>query len=180
MGECAKMTQGSMQWNRTLVITYLNISLYALCFQCQRPIEPFLIEKLAGGDDSKTAYGQLQSFFSMVQTFGSPLVGVLLDRLGAKKGFILVFTGSALSYGLLASATSMPLLYLSKVPALLQHAFLVAQTLVSVSVPAEHRAQALGLLMTSYTIGATIGPFVGGLVGSTGDYYLGAQLATAG
>jgi len=139
------------------------------------------VDKLSKqGEDSRAQYGQLQSFFSLVQTFGSFLVGILLDRLGAKTGFIFVFVGSALSYGLLAYSTSMSMLYLSKVPALLQHAFLVAQALVSVSVPEEDLDQALGFLMTAYTIGATVGPFVGGLVGATGDYYLGAKLAAAG
>ena len=74
----------------------------------------------------------------------------------------------------------MNLLYLSKIPALVQHAFLCAQTILSVDVIEADRAQALGMLMTSYTIGATIGPFVGGLVGASGDYYFGAQLATGG
>lgn len=161
------------------MIAYVNIALYALCFQFQKPIEPFLVEKLSGAD-GKQEYGRLQSFFSLVQTFGSPVVGLLLDRLGARNGFLLVFAGSALSYGMLSIATTMSMLYLSKIPALLQHAFLVAQTLVSVHIPEEDRAQALGLLMTAYTIGATVGPLLGGLIGATGDYYLGARLACAG
>jgi len=170
-----------MKWTRTLVITYINIVLYALCYQFQRPIEPFLVEKLGGKDqDAKQAYGQVQSFYSIIQTIGSPVMGVVCDHLGAKKGFILVFAGSALSYGMLAYATTMTMLFASKIPAMFQHAFLCAQTLVAVSVEGTDRAEALGLLMTAYTIGATIGPFVGGLVGASGDYYLGAKLATAG
>jgi len=172
----------TMKWARTLVVAYVNIALYALCFQFQKPIEPFLVEKLSGdaGSNAKQEYGQLQSFFSLVQTFGSPLVGLLLDRLGPRNGFMLVFAGSALSYGLLSVATTMSMLYLSKVPALLQHAFLVAQTLVSVHIDEDDRAQALGMLMTAYTVGATIGPLLGGLIGATGDYYLGARLACGG
>lgn len=101
-----------------MILVYSNIFLYALCYQFQRPIEPFLVEKLNQEEsDSGLAYGRLQSFFSMVQTVGSPIVGILLDRLGARQGFIIVFCGSALSYGLLSIATSMSLLYLSKIPA---------------------------------------------------------------
>ena len=51
----------------------------------------------------------------------------------------------------------MEMLYLSKLPAMLQHAFLCAQTLIALNVEEEDRGQALGMLMTSYTIGATIG-----------------------
>lgn len=169
-----------MRWNATLAIVYINVALYALCFQLQRPIEPFLVDKLSQGADSQEAFGQLGSFFSVIQTIGSPVVGVLVDRIGPKHSFMFVFAGSALSYGILSCATSMSMLYLSKLPALLQHAFLVAQTIVSVVVVEAERAEALGLLMTSYTVGATIGPFVGGVLGASGDYYLGARLAAAG
>lgn len=41
--------------NTTLYIVYLNVVLYATCYQLQRPIEPFMVEKLglnAGGSAS--------------------------------------------------------------------------------------------------------------------------------
>ena len=31
---------------RNLAIVYVNIALYALCYQLQRPVEPFLVEQL--------------------------------------------------------------------------------------------------------------------------------------
>ena len=37
----------------------------------------------------------------------------------------------------------------------------------------------MGRLTTSYTIGGFVGPYLGGLLGSTGDYFLGAKLAAA-
>lgn len=170
-----------MRWTRTLVVVYINVALYALCFQFQRPIEPFLVSKLSeGSSNSGVAYGKLQSFFGAVQTIGSPLLGFALDRIGAKGGFLIVFVASAASYGLLSIATSMHVLYLSKVPAVLQHAFLVSQTLVAQETDETDRAHALGLLMTAYTFGATVGPAAGGLIGASGDYYLGARLAVAG
>ena len=54
-----------MKWTPALLIVYVNILLYAVCYQLQRPIEPFLVDKLSSkSTDSKQAYGQLQSFFS--------------------------------------------------------------------------------------------------------------------
>jgi len=180
--------------------TYANIVLYALCYQLQRPVEPFLVAKLTAAASTSNAdhqadaaasivmYGRVQAFFSAVQTAGSPLVGTLLDHMGIRKTSALVFAASALSYALLARAADVPALFLSKVPTVLQHAFLVAQATAataateagSESDDAAQRAQALGRMTTSYTIGATIGPALGGYLAHKGGMYLGAWLAVVG
>lgn len=178
------------------VATYLNIVLYAVSYQLQRPVEPYLVRSLLHSDASNAnhsadeesaanrTYGRLTSFFSLIQTVGSPLVGTLLDRIGPKRTSILVYAGSALSYWILAHATTPGWLYFSKVPTLLQHAFLVGQATVA-SIPDEgegssaRRAAALGRMTTAYTVGATIGPALGGYLASS-DLYAGARLAVWG
>ena len=42
------------------------------------------------------------------------------------------------------------------------------------------RVAALGRLTVCYTIGSIIGPGVGGLIGASGNYYLGAQASVIG
>jgi OCT family organic cation transporter-like MFS transporter 18 len=175
-----------------LWITYTNIVLYALCYQLQRPVEPYLIESLteqekAEGLLSSTSsvnqtYGNLQSFFSFCQMFGSPLVGILLDRIGIRKTSCVVFVASALSYAILASASDLTLLFVSKIPTVFQAAFLVAQATAATTTGdnAALRAAALGRMTTAYTIGATIGPALGGYLAGQGDFYIGAKLAVAG
>lgn len=128
-----------------LLITYVNIILYALCYQLQRPVEPFLVQALsekAGNnvDSVNQTYGRLNSFFSTVQTIGSPLVGILLDRVGIRYASALVFLSSALSYGILASSTDLTLLFVSKIPTALQHAFLVAQATAVFRLPEPPRS----------------------------------------
>ena len=170
--------------NTTLYIVYINVVLYATCYQLQRPIEPFMVERLgltAGGSASDAqvsewvseygvnvpwgcllcvtyithtltlpqgAYMQLQSFFSVLQMVGSLFIGMLVDKIGSRGaqnfalthsltwivcvlhisgGFILCFSASALSYGLLACATSIEILYISKIPTIFQAGFLCAQ-----------------------------------------------------
>lgn len=190
----------SSNTNTILWVTYLNIVLYALCYQLQSPVEPFLIQSLidkqhAAGDGGNQvqvsrAYGNLQSFFQTIQTIGSPLVGILLDRLGIQKTSALVFLASGLSYALLAMATDLTSLFCSKLPTVLQAAFLVAQATAtttlqadlqhSASAVAAARAAALGRMTTAYTIGATLGPTIGGNLANQGDYSIGAKLAVAG
>ena len=181
--------------DKVLWITYINIILYALSYQLQRPVEPYLIksliekEELEGSSSSSSSsssinqtYGNLQSFFSFCQFFGSPLVGILLDRIGIRKTSIIVYIASALSYSILASASDLSLLFVSKIPTVFQAAFLVAQATAATSTgdDASLRAAALGRMTTAYTIGATIGPALGGYLAGKGDFYIGAKFAVAG
>lgn len=165
-----------------MMIIYINIALYATCFQLQRPLEPFLVDRLnAEGVDSKEEYARLQSFFSIVQTVGSLATGYYLDSVSVKVGFYASFLASALSYFILSQATTMNILYLSKVPTVLQAGFLCAQ-LAAAQCTSEgsERMTALGRLTFSYTLGMIVGPALGGWVGAYGDYYFGAKLAVAG
>eukprot|EP00536_Pseudo-nitzschia_multiseries_P016439 jgi/Psemu1/313170/fgenesh1_kg.1116_\ len=181
--------------NAVLWITYVNIVLYALCYQLQRPVEPYLIESLVEKEKNQDhlsssssassvnqTYGNLQSFFSFCQMFGSPLVGILLDRIGIRKTSCVVFVASALSYAILASASDLTLLFVSKIPTVFQAAFLVAQATAATTTGdnVSIRAAALGRMTTAYTIGATIGPALGGYLAGHGDFYVGAKLAVAG
>ena len=89
----------------------------------------------------------------------SPLIGILLDRIGVRKTSILVYFASAASYWILANATSTHWLYWSKVPTIFQHAFLVGQaTVASASARKssdggdKQRAVALGRMSTFHCI----------------------------
>lgn len=44
----------------TIYIVYINVVLYATCYQLQRPIEPFMVEKLGLTGDSSGEYARLQ------------------------------------------------------------------------------------------------------------------------
>jgi OCT family organic cation transporter-like MFS transporter 18 len=194
-----------------VIVTYANIILYSVSYQLQRPVEPFLVRSLIHNhtsisnnitdnieeeQTSNRTYGRLTSFFSFIQTIGSPLVGILLDRIGVRRTSILVYLASAASYWILANATSPAWLFWSKVPTILQHAFLVGQATVasyhstapssgnSVSEVQNNddktRAVALGRMTTAYTVGATLGPALGGFLAIEGDYYASARLAVCG
>ena len=142
-----------------------------------------MVEKLmsSAGTDSSKEYAKLQSFFSVLQTVGSFFSGILLDRFGIKGGFIVSFLGSAACYALLSQATTLEILYWSKVPSIFQAGFLCAQVGVTqVTLTGSDRVVALGRLTMSYTIGSIIGPAVGGMLGASGDYYYGAKLAVVG
>jgi predicted MFS family arabinose efflux permease len=154
------------------------IVLYALAYQLQTPLEPFLVERLktSSGGTASEQYALLQSFFGLIQLVGSLLVGGLIDRLGLRAMFLVNFIACASSYAILASAESMAGLYAAKVPTLFMAGFLCAQTAVSaLTAPGAERIAQLGRLTMAYTIGSTVGPALGGFLGATAA----ARLAVA-
>ena len=87
-----------------------------------------MVEKLGNNGNNVTLeYAKLQSFFSAIQTIGSLIVGSMLDHFGFKGGFAITFLASAASYYLLSISSTMQVLYISKIPSLLQAGFLCAQ-----------------------------------------------------
>ena len=177
----------SFNKTRTLYLIYTNIVLYALCFQMQRPLEPYLVEKIlkqsgdSGSSEAAKSYTQLQSFFGVVQMIGSLVSGPLLDRFGSRGGLAVNFICSALSYYLLSCSTTMDILYYSKIPTVFQAGYLCSQLAISqITAEGTERTSALGLLSTSYLVGNMIGPALGGILGANGDYFYGAKLAAIG
>ena len=73
---------GGTGGQRSVIIVYLLVVLYALCYQLQSPIEPFLEDKLTNstGSESAVAYAKVKSLFSVTQGLGSLGFGWLLDR----------------------------------------------------------------------------------------------------
>ena len=72
-----------------VVYVYILVVLYALCYQFQSPIEPFLLEKLNNTSSKRkaslsTTYANLKSFFSVIQGIGSLIFGAILDRFGVR------------------------------------------------------------------------------------------------
>ena len=156
-----------------ILIVYLLVVIYALCYQLQSPLEPFLVEKLVNSESAATEYAKLQGFFSLVQLVGSFAMGFLIDRVGLRAMFALNFLACALCYAILANTTTIELLYVSKLPAVFQAGFLCAQTAAAkLTAPGAERASALGRLTSSYTIGATVGPTLGGFLGVTASAWL--------
>lgn len=202
----AKQPSGTLN----LALIYTLIILYAICYQLQRPIEPFLVDRLInhseGGEkdtstsDSQQTYGNLQTLFNICQMIGSLIFGTIIDKYGVRVGFLVNFMACASSYYLLSQATTINYLYYSKIPGMFMAGFLVGQSACLKEIQSSskgkgketdqngnssisesnRRINVLGKLTACYTAGATVGPTLGGLLGAHGDYYFGAKLACIG
>ena len=188
----------------SLSIVHFNITIYAAGYLMQQPVLPFLSKEL-GADE--ITFGQLTSAISFLALLGGPVMGRLTDIWGAKSALIIAQCSSAVMYGLMWQATSavnivnigsqhleltsgtvlqahsLPMLFASRVPALLQHAMLCAQAAVANMSTSELRSLALGRLTLSYGAGMVIGsPFGGTLSKHYGHHAAagGACLLTCG
>ena len=67
-------------------------------------------------------YGYLQTTFAIVQLAGGPLYGRFGDLFGGRAAMTLAYISAALSYFLLGMSSSVPLLFLSRLPSVFMHA----------------------------------------------------------
>lgn len=159
-------------------ILYLNVALYAAAYQMQQPSQPFMVESLSKSNGTFD-YGLFRSYFQGLQVVGSLIAGFLIDKLGAKWVIALTFFVSALSYQMTAYATTLPLLYASMIPTILQHTVLGSRAYVSVASSDQERASYIGYIMVAYGCGMVIGPSVGGYLSSNGNYWLVSTVAAS-
>lgn len=162
---------------RTLLTTHVNVFLYATCFWIQIGVLPYLTKRL--GVDP-VLYGYLQTTFAVVQLCGGPFYGRFGDIFGGKAALLVAFIAASMAYSLLAVSTSIPLLFLSRVPSVGMHSMQGSQMVITDISSHEIRADALGKLGISYGLGMIVGPFLGGFITAAASEEAAAATAAVG
>ncbi|KAA0161863.1 hypothetical protein FNF28_04928 [Cafeteria roenbergensis] len=161
-----------------IVLIFVNIALYAFCFQMQTPVQPKLLREL-GVDES--ALGQMQAVFGVFQTLGTLLSGTLMDMYGTRGLLVLNFVSSAVCYGMYYVAPDAWWLYAAQVPTLLQHGMLASRTYLSVHANSDQQRETLlGMTRFAYGAGMMVGPALGGWLADSVDLRAPAGLAAVG
>eukprot|EP00747_Dinoflagellata_sp_TGD_P071238 gnl/TRDRNA2_/TRDRNA2_156944_c0_seq1.p1 gnl/TRDRNA2_/TRDRNA2_156944_c0~~gnl/TRDRNA2_/TRDRNA2_156944_c0_seq1.p1 ORF type:complete len:219 (+),score=15.45 gnl/TRDRNA2_/TRDRNA2_156944_c0_seq1:79-657(+) len=140
-------------------VVYVNLALYALSARLMGPVNGYLLGVLAQGD-AGVQFREFQAWTTFLFGIGSLAMGLLLDIWGARLSFVLCYLSTALSYGLVAVARSMMMLYLAQIPTFLQNGYLLSQIFVLRFKAEEHRGRALGFLTLSYMFGAQSEPYI--------------------
>lgn len=115
---------------------------------------------------SATVAATIAGTYSIGQFIATPIWGRMSDRYGRKPMLLLSMAGLTLSYVLLALADNLWLLALARaMNGLMAGNIAVAMAYVSDITPIEKRAQGMGYVGGSISIGFIIGPMIGGLLG---------------
>jgi multidrug resistance protein len=125
------------------------------------PLLPFYALKLHA---TPQIVGWMIASFSVAQLIAAPIWGRVSDRYGRRPALLIGLTASALAFLVFGFATSLWLLFLSRI---VQGAgggtTGVAQAYVSDTVERKDRARALGWLSAATNAGVSIGPAIGSL-----------------
>jgi DHA1 family multidrug resistance protein-like MFS transporter len=154
-------------WKRTLYTLWAAEFLAALGMALVLPFLPFYIRELGIHEvtEVKKWSGLIFSAPFFVATFTTSLWGWLGDRYGRKPMLIRALIGFAVSTLLMGFAQTVQQLFILR---LLQGGvagFIAASlAIVSTTTPRKYMGFAMGVLQTSLTTGAIIGPFFGGLL----------------
>ena len=146
------------QFRRLAVLTAVNF-VDMIGFMIVLPLLPFYALKLQASPET---VGRLIASFSIAQLLAAPLWGRVSDRYGRRPALLIGLSASALAYVVFGLATSVWLLFLSR---LVQGAgggtTGVAQAYVADTVQPGDRARALGWLSAATSAGVMVGPAIG-------------------
>jgi DHA1 family tetracycline resistance protein-like MFS transporter len=144
-------------------ILLVTIMLSGMGFGLVLPSFLFFAENLGA---SPTVAATIIGTYSIGQFISTPIWGRMSDRYGRKPMLLLSMAGLTLSYLLLASAESLWVLALARtMNGLMSGNLAVAMAYVSDITPVEKRAQGMGYVGGSISLGFIVGPMIGGLLG---------------
>eukprot|EP01013_Petalomonas_cantuscygni_P043398 TRINITY_DN8161_c0_g1_i1.p1 TRINITY_DN8161_c0_g1~~TRINITY_DN8161_c0_g1_i1.p1 ORF type:complete len:643 (+),score=99.85 TRINITY_DN8161_c0_g1_i1:72-2000(+) len=155
---------------RNLRLVYIITAIYAFSFQSFQPVLPFLVDRIVSQDTGHTSasvYTSYRSLFHIIQTIGSVVSGLLLDRFGIVVGLTVNFVSCAVIFTSYATVSSVTGFLISNIPYMFVAGFLYAQAgVVRLTPPGTDRLVALGRLASAYAIGGIVGSYTGGRIGT--------------
>lgn len=124
--------------------------------------------------------GLLGSAYPAMQFIGAPILGRLSDRYGRKPVLIVSQIGTLIGFLILGFATTLPMLFLSRIIDGISGANIsTAQAAITDVTTEKNRTQGLGLIGAAFGLGFVLGPAIAGigLALSNNDYRVPAFIA---
>lgn len=160
-------------WERNLYAVWLAQFLALMGANLVFPFIPFFVQELGVESQSDAALwsGVLATATGAMLFISSPLWGSLADRFGRKKMLLRAYAGATITITLQAVAQDVWQLLALRA---LQGAFVgtipAATALIAAGTPHRRMAYALGLVQMAVFSSQTVGPVVGGILGSNVGY----------
>ncbi|KFP13109.1 Solute carrier family 22 member 18, partial [Egretta garzetta] len=152
---------GEVKRGQVILAAYLIATLELTFLFMQMGVMPYLAKSL--GLDS-VGFGYLQTTFGVLQLVGGPIFGRFADQFGTRAALIVSCASGSAFFLLMSISTSIPLLFLSRLPAVFMHGLPGAQKVITDLTTPSQRADALGKLGLCFGIGIIIGSALGGVL----------------
>ncbi|KFQ91008.1 Solute carrier family 22 member 18, partial [Nipponia nippon] len=159
LGESSRL--GEVKRGQVILVAYLIATLELTFLFMQMGVMPYLAKSL--GLDS-VGFGYLQTTFGVLQLVGGPIFGRFADQFGTRAALIISCASGSAFFLLTSISTSIPLLFLSRLPAVFMHGLPGAQKVITDLTTPSQRADALGKLGLCFGIGIIIGSALGGVL----------------
>ncbi|NWR90933.1 S22AI protein, partial [Furnarius figulus] len=152
---------GEVKRRQVILVAYLIAALDLTFLFMQMGIMPYLAKSL--GLDS-VGFGYLQTTFGVLQLVGGYIFGRFADQFGARAALILSCASASVFFLLMSISTSIPLLFLSRLPGVFMHGIPGAQKVITDVTTSSQRADALGKLGLCFGIAIITGSALGGVL----------------
>lgn len=151
---------------KSLAILFSVAFLDLLSFSLILPLLPYFAERFGA---SPFLVGALTAAYAIGQVIGAPVIGRLSDRYGRKPLLVLSVAGSALSFIILGTANSLPVIFVARfVGGLFGGNITVVQAYIADVTEEADRAKRFGLIGAAFGLGFIFGPPAGGLLSVSG------------
>ncbi|NWX21318.1 S22AI protein, partial [Aegotheles bennettii] len=152
---------GEIKRGQAILVAYVIAALELTFLFMQMGVMPYLAKSL--GLDS-VGFGYLQTTFGVLQLVGGPIFGRFADQFGTRAALILSCASGSAFFLIMSISTNIPLLFLSRLPAVFMHGLPGAQKLITDVTTPSQRADALGKLGLCFGLGIIIGSALGGVL----------------
>ena len=145
----------------TVLIDMISIGLIV-------PVLPVLVGTFTGSPAEQTFwFGAVSLSFGVANFIASPILGALSDKFGRRPILLLGFSGLALSFIVTGLATAVWMLIVVRLfSGAMQSNAAVANAYVADITAPQDRARRFGLVGAMFGLGFTLGPAMGGYLGS--------------
>ncbi|NXD22733.1 S22AI protein, partial [Spelaeornis formosus] len=168
---------GEIKRGQVIRVAYVVAALDLTFLFMHMGVMPYLAKSL--GLDS-VGFGYLQTIFGVLQLVGGYIFGRFADQFGARAALILSCASASVFFLLLSLSSSIPLLFLSRLPGVFMHGIPGAQKVITDMTTPSQRAGALGKLGLCFGVGIIAGSAVGGVLSTKFGVYVPTYVGLVG
>jgi DHA1 family tetracycline resistance protein-like MFS transporter len=167
MSDPAPTPENSGPRRAAVLFIFFTVLIDVLAFGLIIPGFPHLIQSFVDGDIARATvmHGLFMTAFMVMQFIFSPVQGALSDHFGRRPVILLSNLGLGLDFILMATAHSLPILFIGRVlSGITSASFSTANAYIADVTPPEKRAASFGVLGMAFGLGFVISPAIGGLL----------------